>query len=249
MLPFSLCRALSETARLADYSPQSQAHRATFGNMAAVVPERFCPPPGSSRTSGAMLQRKCACGGSIGPTGECEECRRKRLQRKTVNASASNQEIPSIVHEVLRSPGRPLDAATRAFFEPRFSHDLRHVRVHTDRRAEQSARELDAWAYTVGRNVVFGAGKYAPQTDDGRHLLAHELTHVVQQGVEQPSSFAVSDPSDATEREANDSAQMLADGRIGPSTSRLRTGAAWRATGLRRRLLSCAHLHGRLLAR
>jgi hypothetical protein len=128
-----------------------------------------------------MLQRKCACGGSIGPTGECEECRRKRLQRKTINGSIS-EEVPSIVHEVLRSPGQPLDAATRAFFEPKFGHDLSHVRVHTDRRAEQSARAVDAWAYTVGRNVVFGAGKYAPRTNDGRHLIAHELTHVMQQG-------------------------------------------------------------------
>jgi hypothetical protein len=89
--------------------------------------------------------------------------------------------VPSIVHEVLKSPGQPLDASARAFFEPRFGRDLGHVRVHTDRQAEQSAYALDAWAYTVGQNVIFGAGKYAPLTKDGRYLLAHELIHVMQQ--------------------------------------------------------------------
>jgi hypothetical protein len=85
------------------------------------------------------------------------------------------------VHEVLRSPGQPLDEATRTYFEPRFGHDFSGVRVHTGAAAEQSAREVNANAYTVGHNMVFGVGRFAPGTQDGRHLIAHELTHVVQQ--------------------------------------------------------------------
>ena len=88
---------------------------------------------------------------------------------------------PPSVHEVLNSPGQSLDAATRTFFESRFGHDFSQVRVHTDGRAEQSARDVHAHAYTVGRDIVFGAGKFSPATHEGRRLLAHELTHVVQQ--------------------------------------------------------------------
>lgn len=90
--------------------------------------------------------------------------------------------VPAIVHEVLRSPGQPLDPATRSEMEPRFGRDFGPVRVHTDARAAESARSVGALAYTVGRDVVFGTGQYAPGTVAGARLLAHELTHVVQQG-------------------------------------------------------------------
>ena len=89
-----------------------------------------------------LLQRKCACGGKLGPTGECEECRKKRLQRRTRDSELGTRNdlsVPPIVHEVLRSPGQSLDASTRAFMEPRFGHDFGHVRVHTDARASESA--------------------------------------------------------------------------------------------------------------
>ena len=89
--------------------------------------------------------------------------------------------VPPIVHEVLRSPGKPLDQATRAFFEPRFGNEFGHVRVHTDGQAAQSAAAVNALAYTVGSNLVFGSGQYAPHSEQGRRLLAHELTHVQQQ--------------------------------------------------------------------
>jgi hypothetical protein len=89
---------------------------------------------------------------------------------------------PSIVHEVLRSPGEPLGAAVRGFMEPRFGHDFSQVKVHTDGRAAQSADAIDALAYTAGHHVVFGAGQSSPGTAEGSRLLAHELAHVVQQG-------------------------------------------------------------------
>lgn len=125
----------------------------------------------------------------------CPKCKKKaserkdeeeRLQMKSLSnpASRSSQipssNVPPIVHEVLRSPGRPLDASTRAFMEPRFGYDFSRVRVHADARAAESARSMNALAYTVGRDLVFGSDLYAPQTD-GRRLLAHELVHVMQQ--------------------------------------------------------------------
>lgn len=88
---------------------------------------------------------------------------------------------PASVDRVLAEPGRPLQAALRRDMEQRFGHDFSRVRVHSGPAAEQSAREVNATAYTVGPNIVFGAGRYRPATPAGRRLLAHELTHVVQQ--------------------------------------------------------------------
>jgi len=155
-----------------------------------------------------LLKRACACGNHSGSGGECAECRKKRegmLQRAAVHPGPA-PEVPPIVHDVLRSPGQPLDASTRAFMEPRFGHDFSDVRVHTDSRAAESAAAVSALAYTVGQSVVFGAGQFAPGTGAGRRLLAHELTHTVQQQANHASSMqgklTVSWPGDAGEREA-----------------------------------------------
>lgn len=142
--------------------------------------------PAFTPSGGGVLQRKCACGGLSGVTDKCEDCDRQKLslQRSTEDPQADTQNsagVPPIVHEVLRSPGQPLDTKTRAFMEPRFGHDFSHVRVHAYSQAAESARVVNARAYTVGPNVVFGAGQYEPQSPDGRRLLAHELTHVLQQ--------------------------------------------------------------------
>lgn len=98
-----------------------------------------------------------------------------------VKRFAPPQRVPPVAREVLRTPGRPLDAPARSFMEARFGHDFKHVRVHTDERAADSAHALMARAYTVGSDIVFAAGQYAPQSERGTRLLAHELTHVVQQ--------------------------------------------------------------------
>jgi len=87
---------------------------------------------------------------------------------------------PPIVHDTLRMPGQPLDAATRAFMEPRFGCDFSHVRVHTDSHAARSAKEIQALAYTAGAHIAFSANQYRPHATQGRALLAHELTHVIQ---------------------------------------------------------------------
>jgi Domain of unknown function (DUF4157) len=118
------------------------------------------------------IRRKCAA---------CEEEEEKKVQMKPAGTARSVGAAPPIVQEVLREPGRPLDAPTRAFFEPRFNRDLSSVRVHTNGRATQSAKNIDAHAYASDRDIVFGAGRYSPATQEGKRLLAHELTHVIQQ--------------------------------------------------------------------
>ncbi|MEQ1903081.1 MAG: DUF4157 domain-containing protein [Pirellulaceae bacterium] len=164
-----------------------------------------------------LLQRKCDCGNHTIAGGKCQECENKKrvLQRKSSN-NAEHSQVPPIVHEVLNSSGRPLDAATRAFFESRFAHDFSGVRVHNDKNAAESAHAINALAYTVGKNVVFGAGQYAPTKESGRRLLAHELSHVVQQnGLMNHSSretLKVSGRSNVFEREADAMADTVMNG-------------------------------------
>ncbi|MBX3302611.1 MAG: DUF4157 domain-containing protein [Nitrospira sp.] len=110
-------------------------------------------------------------------------------QRAAASDARSSITAPPIVHEILNSPGHTLDSVTRAFFEPRFGHDFSRVRVHTDERAEQSARDVNAHAYTVGNDIVFSTGKFSPATQEGRRLLAHELTHVMQQELTGPEQL------------------------------------------------------------
>jgi hypothetical protein len=138
---------------------------------------------------------------------------------------------PAVVHEVLRSPGAPLDQETRAFMEPRFGHDFADVRLHTGQRAAKSAEAVNALAYTVGRDVVLGTG-HDMRSPAGRELLAHELAHVVQQGhagyAEIP--LRISQPTEPSELHAEQMAQSaLAGGRpvsprsqsdLGPAVSR-----------------------------
>ena len=131
---------------------------------------------------GRTLQRKCACGAPSRAEGECEACAAKRMQRKALGGEQSvardhrGVTVPSIVDDVLRSPGRALDAATRVQMEARFGHDFGRVRIHTDAQADVSARAVSAHAYAVGDDVVFASGR-----SPCGPLLAHELTHVLQQ--------------------------------------------------------------------
>lgn len=132
----------------------------------------------------AQAQGVCACGGACPTCQATHQSQTRRplsIQRLQAN-DARHTAAPPIVEQVLRSPGRPLDAATSDFFGPRFGHDFSRVRIHTDAQAATSARRINARAYTAGRAIVFGPGQYQPATHAGRRLLAHELTHVVQQG-------------------------------------------------------------------
>ena len=169
-----------------------------------------------------LLQRRCACGGAPGMTGECAACSKKQ-QESLQRSAVSNQltyGVPPIVHEVLRSPGRSLDPVPRAFMEPRFGHDFSQVRVHANAQAAKSARAVNALAYTVGRDVVFDIGKYAPGATLGRKLLAHELTHVVQQSRAGSDGWlrgklTVNQPGDVFEQEADATSQCVMVGARG----------------------------------
>jgi len=140
---------------------------------------------------GEVIQRKCA---------HCEE--EEKLRRVATSDHGGETTAPDIVHDALRSHGKPLDGATRKFMERRFGHDFGQVRVHTDALASQSAESVGARAYTVGPNIAFRQGEYVPSTTQGRRLLAHELTHVVQQSAAAPSVTASGSAGDggATEQ-------------------------------------------------
>ena len=137
-----------------------------------------------SASGASSLQRMCACGGT------CDHCRKEQpqadgfIQRKRVTEGVPGiAEAPPLVHEVVRSSGRPLDPSTRAFMEPRFGYDFSRVRVHTGPEAASATSSVNALAYTVGSDLVFGEGQYRPETHEGRGLIAHELVHTLQQGV------------------------------------------------------------------
>jgi hypothetical protein len=138
------------------------------------------------------------------------------LQRSAGNDSVGTlleQQEESPVTQLIRSGGgSPLDTPTRNFMEAQLGHDFGDVRVHTDAQATESAKSVDAHAYTVGSDVVFQSDKYSPETDSGKKMLAHELTHVVQQksgpvdGTPSGGGISLSHPSDRFEQAAEASA-------------------------------------------
>lgn len=170
--------------------PPATAHR-------APEPERTAEPDAPRTTESAVL----------------------RLQRAAGNDSVSallSEDEPSPVHEVVGSGGgSPLETGTRAVLEERMGADFSDVRVHTGAKADQSARSIGAQAYTVGTDVVFSEGAYQPETPSGRHVLAHELAHVVQQkagpvsGTPGPGGVSVSHPSDPFEQAAERTADQV----------------------------------------
>jgi hypothetical protein len=176
----------------------------------AIAPVVAAPVAVLTPLQRPMLQRTCDCGEHT-CGGECDDCKKKKmsLQRQAVG-SAGPSIAPPIVHDVLRSPGQPLDEGTQTYFTSRFRHDFSLVRVHTDQRSAESARAVNAQAYTVGTDVVFGEYRYAPETSSGKHLLAHELTHVIQQrGARGSGPLMVNRPGDDCESEADQIASRL----------------------------------------
>jgi hypothetical protein len=167
--------------------------------------------PACAQACWSLLQRKCACGNGTTSGAECETCRVNRLKfPHRAEVQSEQLEVPAIVGEVLACPGQALDLGTLAFMEPRFRHDFSHVRVHADAKAAQAAQAVNALAYTAGRHVVFGSAQYSPTTMAGRQLIAHELTHVVQQGdsCRQPT-LRVGTGDDPAEVEAERAARTI----------------------------------------
>jgi hypothetical protein len=113
---------------------------------------------------------------------KCEHCEQEEnIQRKGEGNEGAGMTAPFIVHNALASAGQPLNAETRVFMESRFGYDFDNVQIHDDSVAHRSSKEVNALAFTHGNHIVFGDGNYQPGTDSGKHLLAHELAHVVQQ--------------------------------------------------------------------
>ena len=152
------------------------------------------------------LRRTCDCAGEE----DCE-CAGEKKMKRSASGPVPAGGIPPAVGNVLRSGGHALDPDVRAGYESRFGVDFGNVRIHTGGEADASARAVRANAYTVGRDVVFAAGRYAPRTEEGARLLAHELTHVAQQrGAESAMPEEISNPGDESEREADRVADELA---------------------------------------
>jgi len=112
----------------------------------------------------------------------CDHCEDEHVHREADTAQRGVSTPVAGNINALKGRGNPLPATTRAFFEPRFGADFSNVRVHTDSHAADTAKSINARAFTVGPNIAFGAGQFAPETQPGKQILAHELTHVVQQG-------------------------------------------------------------------
>src|SRR5882762_2461094 len=174
-----------ELQQLAGNQAMQQLLRSGFIQAKLAISNPDDPEEREADNVASTVMRKAAgapCSCSEGKE-MCEECRQKQsapsIQRRA-SAPAAPAHVPRIVSDVLRSPGHPLDAATRVFFERRFGHDFSHVRLHTGSTAAASARSINALAYTLGNNLVFGPGQYSPDTTSGRSLLAHELVHVTQ---------------------------------------------------------------------
>jgi hypothetical protein len=127
-----------------------------------------------------------------------------RIQRFTRHSSGQADTAPDSVDRVLADSGRPLDKALQQDMGQRFGHDFSQVRVHTGSAAEQSARDVNAYAYTVGNDIVFGLGRFDSNVTEGRRLIAHELTHVIQQSGEHALGTVTRQPVDAGLLQRND---------------------------------------------
>ncbi len=169
----------------------------------------------TSRAAKSRLQRKCPSGGCKDREDDWDKVLRKPLQSAGIR-QASGLVVPVEVDRVLGSPGRPLDGETSGFMHRRLGYDFGQVRIHDDAQAAQSAAAVAARAYTVGNHVVFGAGEYRPGSLSSQRLLAHELTHVVQQG----RSSLLGDTSRNLESEAERVERAVADGRTAVPVSR-----------------------------
>jgi Domain of unknown function (DUF4157) len=161
---------------------------------------------GNSGVSALVAQRRAESGHDDHDHGD---------EQEATGHGHGRDEARSPVHDVVGSSGRPLDPGVRSSMESALGHDFGDVQVHNDGAAAASAKSVQAQAYTVGNHVVFGEGRYQPETNEGRRTLAHELTHVVQQrtgpvdGTDSGGGIRVSDPADRFEREAAANAERI----------------------------------------
>ena len=187
-----------------------------------------------SHAGAGIAPTSCSCGSD--EENMCDECRQRSQQtgsapsiqrranggaNRTVN-EAGGREAPSIAHLPFRSPGRPLDLATRRLMEDHFGANFSKVRVHTGPEAAASARSIDARAYTLGQHIVFDSGRYAPDSSEGKRLLAHELVHTLQQDSTAPGPIQADFNSDFAGR----SQTLISDTSVRPpGTIRVKNAA------------------------
>ena len=194
------------------------------------------PQPTFTPVKPGTVLRKCACGGT------CERCAdtdpEKAVVRRQVApaAAAPGTLAPPVARQIqaaTQQGGRPLPPATRAALEPRFGRrDFAGVRVHDDAAADRISRQIGARAFTIGHHIFFAGGRYDPDSPTGQALLAHELTHVAQQGdapVAVQPSLELGRPDTAAEREADRVARAVAAGQDAGPVSRLTGGVVQRA--------------------
>ena len=151
-------------------TPRLQARRSA--RPSATGPWSASSPPGPPASASRAIRRKKRPSGSPARSPP-----RDRVPSRRAPCCRSPAR-PSTLQGL--GPGRPLDPEARALLEPRFGRDLGAVRVHDDAEAAEAARAVEARAFTVGNDVVFSPGQYAPGTPAGQRLLAHELAHMVQ---------------------------------------------------------------------
>jgi hypothetical protein len=165
-------------SRISIYSPVAGDE---YEQQADLISERVMRMP-------EPQQRSCAGGSGY---AECETKQPHRQQgaveiESTQSSDVGNLKAPPVVHGVLRSPGQPLEPATRDFMEPRFGHDFSRIRIHADPEAAKASAALGAAAFTVGHHIAFARERFRPGTAHGRRLMAHELTHAIQQAATSP---------------------------------------------------------------
>jgi len=161
-----------------------------------------------------------------GPTAIGNRIIRRLIQAESLAGDSSefspaHPPVSDLLNEVVGSPGQSLDAETRSFMESRLGYDFGQVRLHIDSKAAESAAAINAKAYTIGDNIAFGAGQYSPGTVEGRRLLAHELTHILQQASgpvagssRLDESISISEPADPSEKEAEEVSALVSSSDI-----------------------------------
>jgi hypothetical protein len=167
------CQAKSSDLRVSNPSDAAEIEADRIADKAMRMPEGQTASVKSDAPVSSGIHRKCPQNEHEGP-----------VLRKTESGSGNplNSGAASHVTSAISSGGQALDRQTRAFFEPRFGHDFSHVRIFSDENAFESARQINALAYTLGRNIVFNRNQYQPGTESGKHLIAHELAHTLQPG-------------------------------------------------------------------
>jgi lipoprotein-anchoring transpeptidase ErfK/SrfK/Zn-dependent peptidase ImmA (M78 family) len=165
--------------------------------------------PTAKQTPSNVIQRKCSCGKFSEAEELCENCQRKTRG----DSSLSNYASAMAFGVVPNTSGSPLDAATRAFMERGFQADFSSVRIHTGVESSRQAEEQGARAYTSGQHIVFGEAQYNPHTAAGRELIAHELTHTIQQGKGRVTAHSSSQSLERFETEADNAARRVSAGK------------------------------------